>query len=101
MTTRIEELAAQLQRTGWETEREQLDTGVDYSEAHVRMATVHARQDIVLMVSYLSSVANNVDAIKRSVQAVNQWAAIVGLLAILSFAYYVAMPYGRSKGWWN
>jgi uncharacterized membrane protein YagU involved in acid resistance len=92
--TRIDDQAAKLQQSGWEGESGQLDSGIDYSEAHVRLATVHARQDIVLMVAYLSSIANSINVIK-------QWAGIVGWLAILSFAYYVAMPFGRSKGWCN
>ena len=44
-------------RGGWEEEREGLRTGVnDYSEEEMRLAVVHTRQDVTLVVSDLGEI---------------------------------------------
>jgi hypothetical protein len=81
----IDDLAADLQRMGRSTEEDQLRLGVDYSEQHVRLATVHARQDLVLVVSYLSAIA-------KDVRRIQQWIATLGLLALITLFVLVILP---------
>ena len=48
--------AAALQSMTIQSEQEKLDQGADYSKQHVRQATVHTRQDMILLVYYLASI---------------------------------------------
>jgi hypothetical protein len=41
------------------------ESAIDYSEEEVRIATVHARQDMVLLVSHLSSISKQLRTISR------------------------------------
>ena len=45
-----------LQQMTIASEQKQLDAGVDYSKQQVRMSTVHARQDIVLLAYHLNAI---------------------------------------------
>jgi hypothetical protein len=75
-------------------EKEQLEMGIDYSEHHVRLATVHTRQDLVLVVSYLSQIEKQMKAVRSSTANANFW-----LMAI--FILGIAVPFARSRGWIN
>ena len=81
----IDKLAADLQRSGRFTENEQLESGVDYSEQAVRMATVHAREDMVLVVSYMSGIA-------KDVRKIQQWVSALGILALVTIIALVIVP---------
>jgi hypothetical protein len=48
--------------------------------------------------TYLNSISNNIDEVEHKVSALKQWIGIRALLAMLSFACYVAVPYGLTKG---
>lgn len=53
--TKYDEKARDLQRTIWMDEVKQADEGPAYDEELRHLTTAHARGDIVLLVSYLSS----------------------------------------------
>lgn len=53
-----------------------------YEDDDIKTAIVHARQDIVLLVSYLSSVNQQLSTIKYLLAAVIIGLALVGLSAI-------------------
>lgn len=57
-------------------EREQLEK-IQYNSAEARQATVHARQDLVLMVSHISSLNKQAQTIRRLM-----WAAVILLFII-------------------
>jgi hypothetical protein len=63
---KYDRLAAQLQTMGRIGEAEQ---PLEYTDEEVRQAVVHARQDIVLLVSYLASLNRQIRAIKYTVVA--------------------------------
>src|SRR6266702_4981501 len=65
-----------LQREMMYAEDDQLEKGVDYSDRHVRLATVHARQDIILIVSYLSSIS-------ESARRIASWITVLGWIAVI------------------
>jgi hypothetical protein len=71
--------AEALQQSVIDGDNEQLRMGVDYPDEHVRLATVHTRQDLVLVVSYLASLNRRAKYI--------QWllAAVVIMLLWRSF----------------
>lgn len=61
-----DEAAAELQRGVKYDELDNLDKGLDdYSETQVRQAIVHTRQDMVLLVSHLSSLNKQAGSIRR------------------------------------
>lgn len=60
------EAAGSLQRAVMSSERTNLEKGLDdYTEEEVRQATVHTRQDLVLVVSYLSALNTQAATIRR------------------------------------
>jgi len=81
----IDKSAADLQRMGRFTEGEQIKQGVDYSEQAVRMATVHTREDMVLVVSYLSGIA-------KDVRKIQQWVSALGILALVTIIALFIIP---------
>jgi hypothetical protein len=81
----IDKIAGELQRMGRLTEGDQLERGMDYSDEAVRMATVHTREDIILVVSYLSSIA-------KDVRKVRQWISALGILALVALFALVIIP---------
>ena len=62
--------AGRLQR-GVRDDEERQRNMVDYDDQHVRQATVHAREDLVLVVSYLLSISR-------------QLAVVIVLLAVIA-----------------
>lgn len=55
---------AALQESVIDADREQIDRfAIDYSDRHVRLATVHTRQDIVLLVGYAAIIAKRLKII--------------------------------------
>tara|TARA_Y100001934_G_C11852029_1_gene540004 strand:+ start:336 stop:572 length:237 start_codon:yes stop_codon:yes gene_type:complete len=56
------ERAADLQ---YQVRTEEYEMNMDYEEDHVRRSTVHAREDIVLLVSQLSSANQQLRTISR------------------------------------
>ena len=76
--------------TWWDEKALHLQLGVrgdesepqQYSEEQVRQATVHARQDIVLVVSYLSSATNLLADIRFALIVLNL-VVILGLAVIV------------------
>ena len=48
--------AALLQTMTIDSEQKQRESGVEYSDRHVRQATVHTRQDMILLAYHLSSI---------------------------------------------
>jgi hypothetical protein len=81
----IDKVAADLQRLGRFTESEQREQGIDYSDQAVRMATVHTREDMVLVVSYLSGIA-------KDVRKIRQWISALGVLALVALFALVIIP---------
>lgn len=69
------EKAAQLQSSIRESERNDV---LEYDEAQVRQAIVHSRQDIVLIVSYIASLNEQMIGVRRLLLIV-----VILLLAIL------------------
>lgn len=58
---------------------EEMDRDVDYDDSSVRRATVHARQDLILLVAYLSDVNKQL--------AVVRWIMIINLIMFLFLIY--------------
>jgi hypothetical protein len=81
----IDKLAADLQRGGRFSEKDQLEQGVDYSDQAVRIATVHTREDIILIVSYLSGIA-------KDVRKIREWITALGILALVVLLALVIIP---------
>ena len=81
-----------LQREMMYAEDDQLEKGVDYSDRHARLATVHARQDIILIVSYLSSIA-------ESARRIASWITVLGWIAVIGLLYYFIAPSMRARAW--
>jgi hypothetical protein len=73
-------------------EEKQLEMGIDYSEQHVRLATVHTRQDLILVVSHLTQIEEHMKAVRSSTANANFW-----LMAI--FVLGVVVPFAKSMGW--
>jgi len=73
-------------------EEEQLDIGVNYSDQAVAVSSVHARQDIVLLVSYVGELTENVAVIRK-------WVSIIGWLAIVWSVFEFALPLIKARGW--
>ena len=71
-----DERAAQLQRMGRDGERTKTDT---YSDDEVRRAIIYTREDVVLLVSYLSSANEQLVLVARLLMAA------VALLAIIAW----------------
>lgn len=63
--------AAELQRSVRMREDEQLSQGIDYSDHRVRMSSVHAREDIILICSMLE-------------MAVTKLSTVIKLLVLIS-----------------
>jgi hypothetical protein len=82
-----------LSEAGKRGEQRQLDEGVDYSDQHVRLSAVHARQDLVLVVSYLNSL--NVTA-----RSILRWTKFIGFLAAIAFIWIVGIPILKANNWW-
>ena len=88
-----ERAAMILSEAGKLGEQRQLDQGVDYSDQHVRLSAVHARQDLVLVVSYLTSL----NATARSILG---WIAFIGYMATIAFIWTVGIPIMKANNWW-
>ena len=74
--------ATALQKSVIDSDQEQLDMGIDYSFQHVRLATVHTRQDLVLLVSTVGVCANRLRQIR--------WLVVVlTVCAVLSSIKYL------------
>jgi len=67
-----------------EEERQEAD-GQDYSEQRVRLATVHTRQDVVLMCYHLGNIASSLWWIKVCV--------------LITTFLYVVQPWLKQHGW--
>jgi hypothetical protein len=76
MTNWWDQKAARLQRSARADEREGYD---DFSDSDVRRSVVHAREDIIMLVSHVSSVNRQLRAIK------------VTLLLLLLVVIYIAV----------
>jgi hypothetical protein len=77
------DMASALQRGVMADEAEHLDKGLDlYSEEQKTQAIVHTRQDIVLLVSYVSSISRKMN------QAIFWLRAISLLLGLLVLGVY-------------
>jgi len=76
-----------------DTEREQLEMGIDYPEQHVRLSVVHTRQDVVLIFSYLNSIA-------ETTRIMVNWIAFIGWLVLAMFIFNTAVPFLKSMHWW-
>ena len=76
--------AAALQNGVIDSEQKQLDAGVDYSEQHVRIAIVHIRQDLVLLISAASVAATRLKHIRLMM-------AVVTVCAILATLRYLGI----------
>ncbi len=48
--------AAMLQELTIDSEQKQREKGVEYSERHVKQATVHTRQDLILLVYHIHAI---------------------------------------------
>jgi len=75
--------AATLQQEVIAGAKEKIAEGADFSEAEVRLATVHTRQDLVLLVYYVSEMLSEARSIRRRLD-------LILLLAIL-FAVWLAL----------
>ena len=64
------------------TDQGQIDMGVDYSEQAVRVAIVHTRENQVLLVSYLSSIA-------KDIRKIQLWVSTFGVLAVAAVVAFV------------
>jgi|JI10StandDraft_1071094.scaffolds.fasta_scaffold37518_1 hypothetical protein len=74
--------ATALQKSVIDSDQEQMDMGIDYSSQHVRLATVHTRQDLVLLVSTVGICANRLRQIR--------WLVVVlTVCAVLSSIKYL------------
>ena len=62
-----DEIASNLQR---EVRASEAAKDQDYSEAEVRRATAYTREDMVLLVSHLSSVNKQLDAARRKLRGI-------------------------------
>lgn len=62
--------ATALQNGVIDDEQKQLDSGIDYSEQHVRLAIVHTRQDMVLLISAANVAATRLRQIRWMVAVV-------------------------------
>jgi hypothetical protein len=85
--------AMALQMSIKDDEIEQLKRGVDYSDQHTRLSTVHARQDLVLVCSYLHSIA-------ESNHTMLVWVALIGWTALFTFAVDVVITMMKAVHLW-
>jgi hypothetical protein len=74
-------------------EIDQLKRGADYSEQQTRLSIVHTRQDLVLVVSYLNSIA-------ESNRTMMGWITVIGWMAVYTFAVDVVIPMMKAVHWW-
>jgi hypothetical protein len=72
------EKAAELQRM---VRADEIEMGMDYGEDQVRQSIVHMREDVVLLVSHMSSINQQLASIRRL--------AWVGVLALIFIALAV------------
>lgn len=71
-----------LQYSVRESEREQRDMGINYSEEHVNQSIVHAREDMVLLISHLTTLN------KTNNKIVNRLNFLIIILVSLIAAVY-------------
>jgi hypothetical protein len=90
---RHERAAMMLSEAGKLGERDQLELGVDYTDQHVRLSAVHARQDLVLVVSYL-------DSLNATACSILGWIAFIGYMATIAFVWNVGIPILKANNWW-
>ena len=91
--SRHERAAMILSEAGKLGEQRQLNQGVDYSDQHVRLSTVHTRQDLVLIVSYLTS-------LNEAARSILGWVAFMGYMATIAFVWTVGIPLLKANNWW-
>lgn len=58
-----------------EGEEERIEKGLDYSETHVRVAIVHARQDLALAIYHLGN-------LNRAASSIRRWLIALTLIAL-------------------
>jgi hypothetical protein len=79
--------AAALQKSVIDGDAEQIGMGIDYTDQHVRLAQVHARQDLVLVVSSLESANGHLRRIATLLQRLFWLVLLLGVIGILYFAW--------------
>ena len=76
MVLRETKLAGKLQEKIRDSEQRRIEEGLDYSQQEVRIATVHTREDVTMLVSYM-------DSINKNLRRINSYLSVLVIIALV------------------